>query len=238
MRLLRVVWLAAAGAIGVFVMTSGSIQAAHHEEASPDWSFNATLIEACSCPTFCPCFFNTQPAAHGGGEHFCRFNVAYRVNKGKYGDVDLKGTKFWLAGDLGHSFAEMEGEWAVLTFDPAVSEAQQGGIKQILSHMIPLKWRSFETAEDAPIEWEKSDDGARASLDGGKVAEVVLKPSEGMNGEPVVLQNVKYMVVPRNDGLTIMPNEIEAYRAGDKPFAFKGTTGFTTTLDMTSKDLK
>ncbi len=35
-----------------------------------------------------------------------------------------------------------------------------------------------------------------------------------------------------------MPNEVEAYRAGDKPFEFKGTNGFMITLDMTSRDLK
>src|SRR6185369_16387387 len=29
-----------------------------------DWSLNATLIEACSCPMFCQCYFNAKPAGH------------------------------------------------------------------------------------------------------------------------------------------------------------------------------
>jgi hypothetical protein len=71
------------------------------------WNMNATIIEACSCPMFCQCYFNAQPAApgghegHGSNEHFCRFNNAFKVNKGSYGTVKLDGAKFWVAGDLG-----------------------------------------------------------------------------------------------------------------------------------------
>lgn len=33
-----------------------------------------------------------------------------------------------------------------------------------------------------------------------------------------------------------MPNEIEAYRLGDKVYEFKGTNGFMITFDITSRD--
>ena len=53
------------------------------EPAAPEWSMNASIIEACSCPMFCQCYFNEKPAGHGehaghgeGGEHFCKFNNA------------------------------------------------------------------------------------------------------------------------------------------------------------------
>ena len=29
---------------------------------APKWSMNATIIEACSCPMFCQCYFNSMPA--------------------------------------------------------------------------------------------------------------------------------------------------------------------------------
>lgn len=35
----------------------------------------------------------------------------------------------------------------------------------------------------------------------------------------------------------MMPNEVQAYRAGDKPFEFKGTNGFMITLDINSRDV-
>lgn len=33
--------------------------------AASDWAMNATIIEACSCPMFCQCYFNAKPASHG-----------------------------------------------------------------------------------------------------------------------------------------------------------------------------
>ena len=35
------------------------------ESGAPDWSMNASIIEACSCPMFCQCYFNDKPAGHG-----------------------------------------------------------------------------------------------------------------------------------------------------------------------------
>src|SRR5690348_2199181 len=69
-----------------------SVSAGHSTAPAADWAINATAIEACSCPHFCMCYFNAHPAAHHEGgktEHFCKFNNAYKVNKGHYGTVDL-----------------------------------------------------------------------------------------------------------------------------------------------------
>ena len=57
-----------------------------------------------------------------------------------------------------------------------------------------------------------------------------------MGDGPIVIKNLKYFGVPRNEGFILMPNEIETYRLGDKPFEYKGTNGFMITVDMNSKD--
>jgi hypothetical protein len=52
--------------------------------------FNATIIEACSCPMFCQCYFNARPANRVAAANptirlktrYCRFNNAFRVNHG------------------------------------------------------------------------------------------------------------------------------------------------------------
>jgi hypothetical protein len=220
------------------------------EKAAPQWSMNATIIEACSCPMFCQCYFNDEPAghaehagmegmSHGGGEHFCKFNNAYRVNRGTYGMTKLDGAKFWLAGDLGADFADGEMEWAVLHFDPSVTPEQREGIKVALGHVYPVKWKSFTVGADAPMEWTATKDDATAKLDGGKVGEVVLHRSKvGMTDQPTVIHNLRYFGAPRNTGFVMMKNEVEAYRAGDKPYEYKGTNGFMITLDINSKDVK
>lgn len=219
------------------------------EKPADTWAMNATIIEACSCPMFCQCYFNTKPAGHaghgehaghgdhGGGDHFCRFNNAFKVNRGHAGKVKLDGAKFWVAGDLGGDFSKGQMDWAVLTFDPAVKPEQREAIKTILGHVYPVKWNSFTMANDAPMEWNATKEKAEARLDGGKTAEVVLKKFAGMTAEPVVMKNLKYWGAPRNDGFVMMPNDVQAYRVGDKPFEFKGTNGFMITLDINSKDV-
>ena len=235
-----VVLLVVAGVLGTVAAAEGAAAPAQ----SPDWSMNATIIEACSCPMFCQCYFNAQPAAHGGGheghgaEHYCKFNNAFQVNKGSYGATKLDGAKFWMAGDLGGDFSKGQMDWAVVTFDPAVTPEQREGITKILGVVYPVKWNAFTVAKDAPMTWKANKDHAEARLDGGKTAEVVLNRYPGNTSAPIVIQNLKYWGVPRNDGFVLMPNEVEAYRTGDKPFEFKGTNGFMITIDVSSKDVK
>lgn len=209
---------------------------------APDWSINATVIEACSCPMFCQCYFNAQPAAHGHGahgegEHFCRFNNAYKVNKGHYGSVSLDGAKFWIAGDLGGDFSHGEMDWSVLTFDKSLTAEQRDGLAAITRNLFAVTWKSSSTAEGV-IDWNYDKDTARASIDGGKTAEVKLKRFPGMTDEPVIIHNLKYWGATSNEGFVLMPNEIEAYRAGDKTFEFRNTNGFMLTFEMSSKDVK
>jgi hypothetical protein len=210
--------------------------------STPDWAMNATVIEACSCPMFCQCYFNASPAGHAGHEghgaaHFCRANNAYRINKGHHGTTSLDGAKFWIATDLGGDFSKGQMDWAVLYFDKALSQAQRDAIGEIAGKLFPVKWNSFKTAEASIDKWEFTKDDAVALLDGGKSGEVRLKRFAGMTSDPVVIRNLKYWGAPRNDGFVLMPNEVEAYRVGEKAFEFKGTNGFMLTLDMSSKDL-
>jgi len=206
---------------------------------APAWAMNATIIEACSCPMFCQCYFNSKPAGHAShaghseAEHFCRFNNTFKVNKGNYGTTDLKDVKFWLAGDLGGDFTKGM-DWAVLHFDPATTPAQRKALAEILPRLYPVPWKSFTVGDDKAMEWHYTPDLAVAKLDGGKAGEVVLKKGENhLNPkQPVIIQNLRYFGAPRNDGFIMMPNEVEAYRLGDKAFEYKGTNGFMITVDI------
>jgi hypothetical protein len=209
------------------------------QSSGKDWSMNATIIEACSCPMFCQCYFNDHPSEHHGeGEsHFCKFNNAFKVNRGRHGNVRLDGAKFWVAGDLGANFADGKMDWAILTFDSAVTKPQRDAIVEILGHVYPVQWGSFTVASDAKMEWTAGKDQSVAKLDGGKTGEVVLHRFQGMTDEPVVMRNLRYFGVPRNEGFVMMPNDVEAYRVGDKAFEYRGTNGFMITIDITSKDV-
>ncbi|CAN5597741.1 hypothetical protein BH09PLA1_BH09PLA1_28190 [soil metagenome] len=216
------------------------------QAAEDKWAFNATIIEACSCPMFCTCYFDTKPSTpvghEGHGEHGgCLFNNAFKVNTGTYAGTKLDGAKFWVAGDLGHDFSKGEMNWAVLTFDPSTTKEQREGIQKILGHVYPVTWKSFTVAADKPMVWEASKDKAVAKLDDGKAAEVALKRFPGNTNEPIVINNLKYWGVPRNQGFVLMPNEVQALRQapeGQQPFEYKGSNGFMITIDINSDDVK
>jgi hypothetical protein len=195
---------------------------------------------------FCQCYFNTEPAGHhshghdghGGADHFCRFNNVFRVNEGYHGRTRLDGARFWVAGDLGASFAEGKMDWAVVHFDPEVTPDQRQGIIAALGPMYPVEWGSFAVGENLPIEWEASDEKAVALLDGGKAGEVrLIRAPTAMSDGHVVIHNLQYWGAPRNDGFVLMPNEVEAYRLGEKAFEYRGSNGFMITVDIASSDV-
>ena len=223
-------------------------------EAKPAWSLNATAIEACSCPMFCQCYFNDEPADHSGhggthgaaaadsgSSHFCLFNMAYKVNKGHHGQTDLAGAKFWISGDLGDNFSDGETEWALLRFDPAVTKEQREGIVAALPHLFPVKWKKFTVGEDAPIEWKADKNRAVARLDDGKAAEIVLNAvKQRLSDEPVVIHNLAYWGAPRNDGFVLMKNERHGTKQtpeGVKPYEFTNSNGFMITVDINADDV-
>ena len=149
--------LAAVG-VGVGVAAPPAAPAA----GGTEWAANMTAIEACSCPMFCQCYFNTKPASHGGHEHggmgggakhFCRANLAYKINKGHHCATRLDGAKFWIASDLGDDFSKGEMDWAVLYFDKSLTPAQREAIGVVAGKLFPVKWRSFKTAEATIDKW-------------------------------------------------------------------------------------
>jgi hypothetical protein len=210
------------------------------KEGPVDWAMNATIIDGCSCQLLCPCIFGS-PATVGSaathqhaGRRSCFFNAAFRVNKGHYGTVKLDGLKFWFAGDKG------DARTVELTFEPSATNEQRAAIRMFLSHFLPLKWESFTEGPDAKIDWKAEAVRAEAKLDGGKAAEVVLTRYSGATGEgTAVIRNMSYFASTRNDGFNILPVEHIAYRRGPKPvpFEFRGTSGWTITIDMNAKDV-
>jgi hypothetical protein len=231
---------AAYASLGTAVAGSSVYAQALAKEGSVDWAMNAMIIDGCSCQLLCPCIFGS-PATVGsaathqhGGHRSCYFNQAFRVNTGHHGTAKLDGLKFWFAGDKG------DARTVELTFEPSATKEQREGIREFLSHFLPLKWESFSEGPDATIEWKAEAVRAEAKLDGGKAAEVVLTRYAGATGEgTTVIRNMRYFASTRNDGFNILPVEHIAYRRGPKPapFEFKGTSGWTLTIDMNSEDV-
>jgi hypothetical protein len=210
--------------------------------AEEEWSMNATIIDGCSCRMLCPCIWGSTAEVgtvgthkHEAGKTSCYFNAAFKVNKGKYGKTKMDGMKFWFAGDKG------DAKTVEITFEPSATKEQREGVRVFLAHFLPQKWTSLTEGKDAKIDYKVEPTRAEAKLDDGKAAEVVMSRFSGATGKATtVIKDMKYFAAPRNDGFNIMTTEKLVYHpAGSKPapFEFKGTSGWTITVDMNSKDL-
>ena len=213
-----------------------------------DWALNMDVVESCSCPVFCRCFFTGSPpptpAIHPDRgmamERACRFHQVFQVNQGHVGSVSLDGVRFWFLGN-GGDFSQPKNPWAIFTFDARTTPEQRKALLGILAHLTwfqPDGWESFQTGPDAAIDWTVNDDGAHMLLDGGRVAEVVLKWARGKHNAPVIVNGLGYFGFPRNTPFRLMPSTLLAYRQGPHAFEYReqGTDGFQTTVDARASD--
>jgi hypothetical protein len=201
------------------------------------WSMNATAIEACSCPDSCRAAFGAKAASKDGEatKGPCRFNAAYKINKGTWGTTKLDGAKFWIYGDLDDNPTSRELNWIVVTFDLATGPEQREAIFEIAPRLFPMTWKSFKTAV-GDIQWVADKSRAYALLDTGKTAEVRLGAAKtGAKEAPAAVQKLTYWGSTSNSGFAFMPATVSAVRRGETKFEYKGATGFMVTFDIDSK---
>ena len=241
-------FLKSVGALAVSrLLSTTAVSASKPEQGAASWSLNMDVLESCSCPVFCPCFFTGKPPAtagmhsgHSEMQHVCRFNQSYKVNVGHAGAVSLDGAKFWFTGDAGDDFEKPKLDWAVLTWDPNVSKGQREALLSILRNLRwyrPERWSFYAiSGKDAPVDFEITKTGAKAQLGGGSVAETRTTTMLGLGEKPVTVSNLDYFGFPRHSGFLLMPSDVVVYREGDRAFEYKNTNGFLTTVDMNAQD--
>jgi hypothetical protein len=159
------------------------------------WKVRGTYLEACNCTPACPCNFTSAPT-----EGECKVVVAWHVDEGHYGDIDLAGLNAALfAHSPGHM---METKWrvALYTDDRATAE-QAEALGKIFSgqdggHLAALGPLIGEVMgiKAVPIEYHARD--KRRSVRIGNVAEADIEAMTDQAGRLVELHNVPFTVVP------------------------------------------
>jgi hypothetical protein len=201
--------------------------AAAKEDRSKTYDATGDVIEACSCPLFCSCYFNSEPA----NPHMCTFNNVYQFRKGShYGDTDLSGARVWLSGDLGaDALSKGEAGWVMVTFDKKSTPAQRTALGALMGKIYPVKWGKMETRED-DIEWHHdAENKANHAKMGSGMAEVTLaRGGWEASKSPTVIRGLKYFGANSNEGF--LPLKATHYYHGDQKFDLKDMNGFFITL--------
>ncbi len=95
--------------------------------AKVKWEIEADYLQACSCDYGCPCEFQAPPT-----KGFCEGMGAWRINRGRYGDVPLDGLGFGFVARWPGALHEGNGT-AALFFDERANAAQREALLTIAS---------------------------------------------------------------------------------------------------------
>ena len=169
--------------------------------ANPAWTASGDYFETCTCDYLCPCLSSNLTASPTKGD--CVFAFAFRVDRGRFGDVSLDGLCFALAGVAPGPMGD--GNWNVgLIVDDRADAAQEKAIAAIasgeaggpLAALAPLI-ASFRGVEKKSIHFEKDGLRRSVSIPGTLDQAVEGVPSPTVPGEPLVIDNSVHPVNKR-----------------------------------------
>ena len=159
-----------------------------------EWSLHGEYFETCNCDYLCPCPHSHLQAQPTKGE--CYATLAFKINEGRYGSVDLDGIVFVVVVKTPGPMAD--GDWTVgIIVDDRATTEQRDAVATICSGDVggPMARTAallgtFAGVESAPISFEGS--GMSYSI---KVGDLVDQAIEGVTGganpdAPVFLDNV------------------------------------------------
>jgi hypothetical protein len=160
------------------------------------YQLEGSLIEACSCNVNCPCWIGEDPDL---GE--CFAIVAYGIERGRIGDVDVSGLNLVLICHIPGNV--LEGNWKVVALvDERGTEEQRDAMLQAFTGKLggPLGdlWEALigevKGVEFVPIDHEVV--GGSGSLRVADLAETEMEPYRGPDGSITTLQNSVFSTVP------------------------------------------
>jgi hypothetical protein len=161
----------------------------------PSWKIAGSYFEACNCNVACPCVFTSPPTS---GE--CTLLVAWHIDEGRFGDLDLGGLNAVLAA---HSPGHMlEVKWRVALYvDRRANQRQQDALTQIFSgqaggHLAGLVPLIGEVLGVKAVPIEYRSEGRQRSLRLGDIGEAEIEGLPGQDGAEVTISNQPFTVIP------------------------------------------
>lgn len=191
------------------------------------WQLEGTYFESCSCDAVCPCTWSALSAK--ATHDRCRALLAYHIESGRIGDVDVGGLSFALFLDTPPVMSE--GNWRVGVFlDDTASDDQAGPLGAVLSGqaggppaMLGPLISEMLGVEKARITY--SEDGRGHHLRIGDGVDLGVEDFVAVEGHgPVQLTNVFH---PSNTTLTVAPAHAVRLSTFGIDWGREGQSGFS-----------
>ena len=154
-----------------------------------------SLLEACSCGAPCPCWIGEDP--HGG---VCDAFVAYRIEKGTIGAVDVSGIVFALVAQIPGNV--LKGNWKVVVYmsrkakpaqKQAILDAWTGKLGGPLSDLAKLVGE-VKGVYDVPIEYKLAK--GKGTIKIGDRVQATMAPYVDAKGKPTTMLNTIFSTIP------------------------------------------
>jgi hypothetical protein len=185
--------------------------------AEPNWHLTATVAESCSCTISCPCNFGGEP-----NRNPCEGNRLIAIKSGHYEKVDLAGVTFLVTFNMRN--------WSKIYISDRVSDSQKAAVEALLPIAFAGFHRGMLSFTSAPITMEMSEKRVRFS---GPESSVDMEVMSGYGGKPVKILNLPS---PAYQDYTQFRSISHQHRSADHNWSHSGTNGFTSTMDIGSKD--
>lgn len=163
------------------------------------WKIQGEYFESCNCAVLCPCLLVRPQVAPTEGH--CDVVVAFHVNSGNYGSLDLAGFNAVIAiytpGIMSH------GNWTVATYvDERAKATEQEALAKIVSAQAggPLSRFAPLIAKRLParaVAIDFQSEGAVRKLSIPGITEVVIEGITGARDQVVWLENVAHFADKR-----------------------------------------
>ena len=169
------------------------------------WRIKGDYYETCSCDLVCPCILGQMAVRPSKGS--CTFAMAFKIDRGHYGDVSLDGLGFVVVARTPEEMAK--GNWSVgVIADERASASQRDAVTAIVSGQAggPMSAVSglvgnFLGVESAPIVFDRQ--GVKWAVTAGRFVNMGAEALMGINPsatEPMHLENTGH---PANDRLAV-----------------------------------
>ena len=95
------------------------------------WELTGDYYESCSCEAICPCSWSIF-GRKATRDDYCRFVLAFQVDRGDIEGVDVSGTSFAIVGDTPAQMTD--GNWRLgVVVDEAANEDQVAVLGRVMS---------------------------------------------------------------------------------------------------------
>jgi hypothetical protein len=198
--------------------------------ARTKWSLEADYLQACNCDYGCPCEFSAPPTLG-----YCDGMGAWRINRGRYGDVKLDGLGFAFAAHWPKQIHEGNGT-VQLFFDERADAKQRDALLQIASgrhgglpfEIIVTTFSKILEPRYVPMEFNIN--GRNSSVLVGDAMQVSLAPIKNpATGEPESMR-VEHATGFIFKSAEAVGAETMIVNAGELKFSWPNKAGFVTQI--------